>query len=157
DRIPKDAGALLGQYNIRPYIGITSTPVIDRAKRLIYIVAKIAEPQCPDADVATRECPVVYRIHALDLLSGSILRKTDIRIPMKYPGVPEEDVARRHLQRPGLLLSNNKIYAAFGAHQDAPPYQGWIIAFDADTLQQLEPVFCTTPGGDMGGIWQAGN
>src|SRR5664280_2897840 len=25
DRIPKDAGALLGQYNIRPYIGITST------------------------------------------------------------------------------------------------------------------------------------
>src|SRR5690242_1295368 len=32
DRIPKDAAALIGQYNIRPFIGITSTPVIDRAK-----------------------------------------------------------------------------------------------------------------------------
>src|SRR3954451_1859558 len=47
DRIPKDAGALLGQYNIRPYIGVTSTPVIDRAKGLMYVVAKIEEPQCP--------------------------------------------------------------------------------------------------------------
>src|ERR1041384_2671839 len=37
DRIPKDAGAVLGQYNIRPYIGITSTPVIDRAKGLMYV------------------------------------------------------------------------------------------------------------------------
>src|SRR5437867_2905028 len=43
DRIPKDAGALLGQYNIRPYIGVTSTPVIDRGRGLMYIVAKIAE------------------------------------------------------------------------------------------------------------------
>src|SRR4051812_9827945 len=47
DRIPKDAGARIGQYNIRPYIGITSTPVIDRAKGLMYVVAKIAEPVCP--------------------------------------------------------------------------------------------------------------
>ncbi len=47
DRIPKDGGALLGQYNIRPYIGVTSTPVIDREKQVIYVVAKIAEPQCP--------------------------------------------------------------------------------------------------------------
>src|ERR1017187_6755406 len=53
DRIPKDGGALLGQYNIRPYIGITSTPVIDREQHLIYVVAKIAEPQCPGAEAAT--------------------------------------------------------------------------------------------------------
>src|SRR6266536_1109193 len=39
DRIPKDAGALLGQYNIRPFIGVTSTPVIDRANQLLYVVA----------------------------------------------------------------------------------------------------------------------
>jgi hypothetical protein len=53
DRIPKDAGALLGQYNIRPYIGVTSTPVIDRARGLMYVVAKIAEPQCPGEQAAT--------------------------------------------------------------------------------------------------------
>ena len=61
------------------------------------------------------------------------------------------------MQRASLLLANHRVYAAFGAHQDAPPFQGWIISFDADTLQQLDPAFCTTPGGEMGGIWQAGN
>ncbi len=158
DRIPKDAGAQLGQYNIRPYIGITSTPVIDRDKKLMYVVAKIAEPQCPGAETATAACPVTYRIHALDISSGSVVRKSDIRIPMNNSAVPAEDVARRQLQRSALLLANHRVYAAFGAHQDAPPYQGWVIAFDADTLQQLTPVFCTTPNGEMGGIWQqAGN
>jgi len=157
DRIPKDAAALLGQYNIRPYIGITSTPVIDPAKRLLYVVAKIAEPACPGADTATPKCPVVYRIHALDLAGGAVLQKADIRIPMKDSDVPEPDVARRHLQRPALLLANRKVYVAFGAHQDAVPYHGWLIAFDADTLQQLDPAFSPTPGGEMGGIWQAGS
>jgi outer membrane protein assembly factor BamB len=156
DRIPKDGGALLGQYNIRPYIGVTSTPVIDRARQLLYVVAKIAEPQCPGVEAAP-ECPVIYRIHAIQLSSGTVLRKTDIRIPMNDPAVPQEDAARRHLQRASLLLANHRVYAAFGAHQDAPPFQGWIISFDADTLQQLAPAFCTTPGGEMGGIWQAGN
>ena len=66
-------------------------------------------------------------------------------------------MARRHLQRAALLLANHKVYAAFGSHQDAPPWQGFVIAFDPDTLRQLEPAFCTTPGGEMGGIWQAGN
>ena len=157
DRIPKDAGALLGQYNIRPYIGVTSTPVIDREKQLIYVVAKIAEPQCPGAEAATAACPVVYRIHSLDLATGAIAHRTDIRIPMTAPDVPPEDVARRHIQRAALLLANHKVYAAFGSHQDAPPWQGFVIAFDPDTLRQLEPVFCTTPGGKEGGIWQAGN
>jgi len=142
DRIPKDGGALLGQYNVRPYIGVTSTPVIDRERRLIYVVAKIAEPQCPGAEAATAACPVVYRIHSLDLATGAIAHRSDIRIPMTAPGVPAEDVARRHLQRAALLLANNKVYAAFGSHQDAPPWQGFVIAFDAATLRQMEPAFC---------------
>jgi outer membrane protein assembly factor BamB len=155
DRIPKDAGALLGQCNARPYIGITSTPVIDRVKQRMYVVAKIAEPQCPGIEMSPT-CPVVYRLHALDLATGKVVQMADIKIPA-IKDVPPEDTARRQLQRAALLLANHRIYAAFGAHQDAPPYQGWIIAFDPDTLQQLDPVFCTTPNGEMGGIWQAGN
>lgn len=159
DRIPKDAGALLGQYNIRPYIGITSTPAIDRAKGLMYVVAKIAEPLCPGAEEATEACPVVYRIHALDILTGAVVHQADIDIPMdpQESSVPARDVARRHLQRPALLLANGRVYLAFGAHQDAPPFQGWVMAFDADTLRRTDPVFCTTLHGQMGGIWQAGN
>ena len=158
DRIPKDAGALLGQYNIRPYIGVTSTPVIDRARGWMYVVAKIAEPQCPGEQVATPACPVVLRLHAIDLATGAIARQTDIRIPLLATGaVPQEDLARRHIQRAALTLANQKVYVALGAHQDAPPWQGFVIAFDPATLRQLEPVYCTTPGGREGGIWQAGN
>jgi len=135
DRIPKDVGALLGQYNIQPYIGITSTRVIDPAKKQMYVVAKIGEPQCPEVEMAMAACPVVYRIYELDISSGSVVRKTDIRIPMKNPAVPKADIARRQLQRPALRLAKSRVYAAFGAHQDAPPFQGWMIAFDADTLQ----------------------
>jgi outer membrane protein assembly factor BamB len=157
DRIPKDAGAILGQYNIRPFIGITSTPVIDRARGIIYVVAKIAEPQCPGVPEATAACPVIYRIHALDIGTGAVVRQREIQIPMQHDGVPARDVVRRHLQRPALLLANGKVYVAFGAHQDAPPFQGWLMAFDAATLDPADPPFCTTPGGEMGGIWQAGN
>ncbi|MEO8369563.1 MAG: hypothetical protein ABI806_10205 [Candidatus Solibacter sp.] len=158
DRIPKDAGALLGQYNVRPYIGVTSTPVIDRARGWIYVVAKIAQPQCPGEQAATPACPVVLRIHALELATGAIMRQADIRIPLLATGdVPREDLARRHIQRAALNLANNKVYVAVGSHQDAPPWQGFVIAFDPATLRQLEPAFCTTPGGREGGIWQAGN
>jgi len=157
DRIPQDAGALLGQYNIRPYIGVTSTPVIDRAQGVLYVVAKIAQHGCPGFLGVSPDCPVIQRIHAIQLTTGKVLQQTDIRIPMQNSSVPADDVARRHLQRPGLLLANGRVYAAFGAHQDAPPYQGWVIAFDAATLRQIDPVFCTTPAGEMGGIWQAGN
>jgi hypothetical protein len=93
DRIPKDGGALLGQYNIRPYIGVTSTPAIDRARQVLYVVAKIAEPQCPGVEAAPG-CPVVYRIHAIDLASGVVLRKSDIRIPMNDPSVTAATRAR---------------------------------------------------------------
>lgn len=155
DRIPKDAGALLGQYNIRPYIGIASTPAIDRARGRIYVIAKIAEPMCPGVEEATDACPVVYRAHSIDIVTGAIVRSADIEIPMT--GVPPRDVARRHLQRAALLLANGRLYAAFGAHQDAPPFHGWIASFDPDTLRPVDPIFCVTPSGEMGGVWQAGS
>src|SRR3954470_8879349 len=94
DRIPKDAGAILGQYNIRPFIGITSTPVIDRARGLMYVVAKIAEPQCPGLGDTSPACPVIYRIHALDIATGAVVRQAEIQIPMKNDAVPARDVVR---------------------------------------------------------------
>jgi hypothetical protein len=64
---------------------------------------------------------------------------------MNDPNVPEEDVARRHLQRTSLLLANHKVYAAFGAHQDAPPFQGWVIAFDPLHSSNLTSSFVRRP------------
>jgi hypothetical protein len=59
------------------------------------------------------------------------------------------------LQRPGLLLQSGKIIIAFGSRGDEDPWHGWIFAYDAKTFDQVG-VFCTTPRGARGGIWQAG-
>jgi len=146
NQIPLDIPGLIDQYNIRPFIGITSTPVIDLERKRLYAVAKIAEP----------DQPIVNRIHAIDITTGHIVQRADIRIPKQEqdPG----EVAREHLQRPGLLLSKGMVYVAFGSHQDAAPlsYQGWLLAFDAASLE-LKHTFCVTPGGFQGAIWQSGN
>jgi Domain of unknown function (DUF5050) len=67
--------------------------------------------------------------------------------------------AKMQLQRPALLLSGGTLYIAFGAHQETTPYHGWILAYDAQTLQPRDPPFSTTPQGSEGGggIWQSGN
>ncbi len=144
NQIPLDPGGLFDIYNIRPFIGITSTPVIDPDKKRLYAVARIAEPG-----------PIFFNcIFAIDITDGSILGKADISIPSKE-ATPSQ-VAQAHLQRPGLLLANGMVYVAFGSQQDAGKYRGWLLAYDADSLQ-LKHTFCTTPNGSKGGIWQSGN
>jgi len=168
-RIPKDIGAALGQFNIEPVVGITSTPAIDITRGRIYVVAKIADPNvaCPGIP-ASKQCPVIYKIFGLDLLSGSYEGKaSEIQLPKPEPQAnpcffdqtkpSETDAARINLQRPALLLSHDRIYLGFGSHQDAPcpNYHGMLIEFDADNLTQLNTFTVTT--GKKGGIWQAGN
>jgi hypothetical protein len=63
--------------------------------------------------------------------------------------------AMQHMQRPALLLMDGLLYIAFGSHGDFAPYHGWVFAYEAATLKQ-RGVFCSTPGGAEGGIWQAG-
>ena len=59
------------------------------------------------------------------------------------------------LQRPGLLLQDGSLLVAFGSRGDEDPYHGWLFSYDAATLTQTG-IFCTTPNGIRGGIWQAG-
>ena len=53
-----------------------------------------------------------------------------------------------------MLLSNGVVYIGFGSHGDNQPYHGWILGYNAATLQQVL-AFCTTPNGEGGGFWQA--
>jgi uncharacterized protein (TIGR03437 family) len=64
--------------------------------------------------------------------------------------------AKDHLQRPGLLLLNGTVYMAFGSHGDDAPWHGWLMGYDASTLQ-LTSVFNTTPNNAAASaIWQGG-
>jgi len=143
--IPEYEEAVFTGFNIKPCIGITSTPVIDPAKGRIWVVAKTLEKP------HSRH----YHLISLDITTGAILgRSKEIQATVDKAVLTAETV----LQRPGLLLANGMIYAAFGSHQDAGDYSGWVVAFDADTLAQ-KYIFCTTPGekSGMAGIWQSGS
>jgi hypothetical protein len=61
----------------------------------------------------------------------------------------------KEMQRAGLLLAGGIVYVAFASYCDNPPYHGWIIGYDSQTLSRVS-AFNTTPGGSHGGIWMAG-
>jgi hypothetical protein len=160
-RIPKDVGAKLQKYNIEPFVGITSTPVIDPGTNMMFVVTKIAQPSpvqvdC-DGEVAIPKCPVDYWIIALNLRNGDVQKSLKITLPppeptqihppkgkfcSRYPDnrkVTDDDAARINLQRPALLLTRKDpfryIYLGFGSHQDAPcpMYHGMLIRIDFDS------------------------
>ncbi len=128
---------------IYPEIGITSTPVIDSGSGTIYVESLTKENGA-----------YLQRLHALDVTNGDEKFGGPVKIEgsnggrMFDPGV--------ELQRPGLLLSNGKIYVAFGSHGDNGPYHGWIFSYDAKSLQQTA-VWCVTPTGSAGAIWMGGD
>ena len=124
-----------GQYwnDIGEEVGITSTPVIDPTTNTIYVVAK----------VKNSDSTYHFYLHALDLFTGAdkFAGPVDITAPSSAP-VPF--VPLNQLQRPGLLLQNGVVYVAFGSAGDFLDWQGWVMAHDASTLQQLG-FFVTTP------------
>ncbi len=137
--------------NMPVEIGITSTPVIDPATETLYCVA------------ATKESgSYLYRLHALDLGTGIEKLGGPTLIQASVSGTGDASVNGvvtldpvKHNNRPALLLANGTIYMAFASHEDYNPYHGWVLAYNAATLQQTG-VFNVTPNGGRGGIWQAG-
>src|SRR5690242_2202001 len=139
--------------DIVPEYGITSTPVIDTASGTLYVV------------VNTRESGVfVYRLHALDLGTGAEKFGGPVPLQASVPGTGAGSIngtiqflPQWQGQRPGLLLFNGVLSIGFASHCDLNNYHGWVMAYDATTLQQLG-VYITTPNSIAGGgIWQTGD
>jgi len=58
-------------------------------------------------------------------------------------------------ERPGLLLLNGVVYTSWSSHCDIGVYHGWIIGYNAQTLQQVA-VYNDTPNGQEGSVWASG-
>ena len=136
-------------------IGITGTPVIDPATGTIYVVAKTKE-------VSGSTTNYVQRLHALDLATGAD-KTAPVVIQASVPGtgngssggtLPFDPLHEN--QRTGLLLANGIVYFGFSSHGDVEPFHGWVLGYDASTLQRVM-VYCTTPNGDDGGVWMDGD
>ena len=137
--------------DIVPEIGITGTPVIDTSTNTIYVVGKTKESG-----------NYLQRLHALDITTGAEKPGSPMTLAAQIAGngngssggILKWD-SKWENNRPGLLLLNGIVYIGFAAHGDNGPWHGWILAYNAATLQQAS-AFCSTSNGSGSGIWMSG-
>jgi hypothetical protein len=142
-----------GRYNdISQFVGILSTPVIDAASQTIYFVARVKEGANN----------YLQRLHALSLVDGSERLGSPVTIEASTGGTALDAVdgvlsfnPRTQNQRTGLLLHHGVVYITWASHCDQGPYHGWVIGYDASSLQRVV-VYNTSPNGKFAGIWMSG-
>ncbi len=139
--------------DLRPEVGILSTPVIDKSTGTMYVVALTLENGTS-----------AYWLHALDITNGAEKFNGPVVIQASVPGSAPDGQngiitfnTANQLQRPALLLFGGMVHIAFGtASPDlSQPYHGWLLSYDARTLGQ-RAAFNTTANGSGGGIWMSG-
>jgi len=138
--------------NIFPEIGITGTPVIDQTTNTLYLSAETVD-----------RGQVLQRLHALDIATGQEKFGGPVYITATVQGIGAGNDGNGNIdltpqianQRCGLALYNGIVYVAFASHGDKGLYHGWLLGYDASTLQQVS-AFATTPNGLQGGIWMSG-
>ncbi|HTJ29026.1 MAG TPA: L-type lectin-domain containing protein, partial [Acidobacteriaceae bacterium] len=142
---------LMVSSDIQPIYGITGTPVIDVTTKTMYVVSK------------TYESSKIYqRLHALDVTTGAEKFGGPVTLQASVPGSGNGSVngvlsfdPQWENQRPGLLLLNGIVWIGFASHGDNGPWHGWILGYNAATLQQTG-AYCTSPNGAGSGIWMSG-
>jgi outer membrane protein assembly factor BamB len=158
--------------SVVPTVGVSSTPVIDRASGTVYVVSKSMLPRAGAAP------EYHHYLFALALESGK-----DRHAPVEITGTAHltsrglfsfgpywKHNLRRlfgdtlrfdpkwQYNRTALLLDHGLIYFGFGSHCDIPSAHGWVFAYRAGTLEQTGS-FVTTrdwQAVNNGGVWQAG-
>jgi len=134
--------------DLTPTIGITGTPVVDTASGTEYFLAKSY-----DGPGATN---VNWYMHAVDVSTGAERSGFPVKIAGTAQNQPSISFnAKYELQRPGLLLLNGVVYAAFGGHCDRLPYWGWVVG--VSTAGSITAMWATpSTSGNGAGIWQSG-
>ena len=145
-------GACGGNYrDFSGNMGIVGTPVIDASSGTMYFVAR-----------SMSGSTYTQHLHAVDILTGNERSGSPAQMSATYSGTGFGSVngvltfnAQRQNQRQGLTLVNGTVYVSFSSHCDWGPYHGWILGYDAASLQQ-SVVYNVTPDGSAAGMWESG-
>ena len=145
---PSDAGC--GYVNP---VGIMSTPVIDRSRNAIYVVASSKDSGGN----------VFHRLHALNLTTGAELFGGPTNITATFPGTGGNSngttvtfLTKAQQERAALLETGGTIYTAWSGYDgDCGNYSAWVISFSADSLAQTGAIDLVPSTGGAG-IWLGG-
>lgn len=154
-RPPKNTdmtGACGGNYkDFSGNMGIVGTPVINPVNHTMYFVAR-----------STNGSNYVQYLHAVNIINGSEMPGSPVKITATYNGNGDGSInniitfdPQKQNQRQALTLVNGIVYVTFSSHCDWGPYHGWVLGYNAGTLQQ-QIVYNNTPVGYAGGIWESG-
>ena len=136
--------ANFGCLDINGQMGIIGTPVIDKVRGVLYVVALTRA-----GAVTGPHTGFTQKLHALDLATGADLPESPVAIQ-----APDFNSLMQN-QRPALMLANDMVYVGYASHCDKDPYHGFLMAYDAKTLAQVA-VFNSSPTGSEASFWQSG-
>lgn len=138
---------------IRPEVGITSTPVIDIKTGTLYVLARTRIHHAVSGD------EFFQRLHALAITTGVEKfggpKLITASVAGTGAGAANGQVAFDPLKenpRAALTLANNTVYIAWASSCDVDPYHGWVMAYDAQSLNQ-KAILNVNPDGKEAGIW----
>ncbi len=136
--------AITSCVDLSPHVGVTSTPVFDPATGDVYLVAQVMQGAQP-----------AYEMFGLKASTGAVVLQRSIS------GTASNDPhltfnATNELARPGLLLMNGWVYAAFGSHCDHSPYVGFVDGVNISTGALTQWSDETGVSDNQAGIWQSG-
>jgi uncharacterized repeat protein (TIGR01451 family) len=125
-------------------LGITGTPVIDPAARVIFLDAMTM----PDGGVTKQ-----HFIYALSLDDGSVIPGWPVDVnTLSYNGLTFDSTVQN--QRGALLLHSGVLYVPYGGHfGDCQSYHGWVVA-----VPETDPTSAVAwaTEGVKAGIWAVG-
>ncbi len=140
----------LGCPDLAPKVGITGTPVVDTrdpSNVTAYFVTKSYQTGTSGA--------AAEWMHAVDIPTLS----ERPNFPVQIQGSADNQTgvsfnATYQIQRPGMLMLGDTVYATFAGHCDIGNYQGWVVGVNsAGAIRARWSAAAQYPGA---GIWQSG-